>query len=300
MIRKPAPLRRGDVIGVIAPAGAVEEEKLQTGIRVLEHAGFRVELGAATRHKAGYLAGTDRERATDLHNMFSNPAIKAVIAARGGYGTGRLLPLLDPEIVRQHPKIFVGHSDLTYLLNDLVQRADLVSFHGPMITGLDHRPQAADHLFAMLTGERVRWHQAAQEVVQPGTAEGRLVGGCLSVIVATLGTPYRLDTRGCLFFLEDVNEKPYRVDRMLTQLRQAGLLDDVAGVIFGEMSGCVATKNERVSVRDVIAEAFASAAYPVAYGLPSGHGAGTLTLPFGVRARLAGERLTLLESPVGE
>lgn len=299
-MRKPAPLRRGDVIGVVAPAGAVDEDKLQTGIRILEHAGFRVEVGAAARRKAGYLAGTDRERAMDLHDMFSNPAIKAIIAARGGYGTGRVLPLLDPGIVRQHPKIFVGHSDLTYLLNDLVQRAELVSFHGPMITGLDHRPQAAEHLLAVLTGERVRWHQAAQEVVQPGTAEGRLVGGCLSVIVALLGTPFALDTRGCLFFLEDVNEKPYRVDRMLTQLRQAGLLDDVAGVIFGEMSGCVATKNERVSVRDVIAEAFANAAYPVAYGLPSGHGAGTLTLPFGIRARLAGERLTLLESPVSE
>jgi muramoyltetrapeptide carboxypeptidase len=300
MIRKPAPLRRGDVIGVVAPAGAVEEEKLQTGIRVLEDAGFRVQLGAAVRHKAGYLAGTDSARIADLHDMFRNPAVKAIIAARGGYGAGRLLPLIDLEVVRQHPTIFVGHSDLTYLLNDLLQRAELVTFHGPMITGLDKQPQAADHLFAMLTGDRIRWHQAAQEVIQPGTAEGRLVGGCLSVIVATLGTPYTLDTRGCLLFLEDVNEKPYRVDRMLTQLRQAGMLDGVAGVIFGEMSGCVATKNERVSVRDVIAEAFASAAYPVAYGLPSGHGAGTLTLPFGVRARLAGERLTLLESAVAE
>jgi muramoyltetrapeptide carboxypeptidase len=300
MIRKPAPLRRGDVIGVIAPAGAVEEEKLQIGVRILEGAGFRVELGAAARHKAGYLAGTDHERAADLHDMFANPTIKAIIAARGGYGSGRLLPLLDPDRVRQHPKVFVGHSDLTYLLTDLVQRVELVCFHGPMITGLDHRPQATDHLFAMLTGERVRWHQAAQAVIQPGTAEGRLVGGCLSVLVAMLGTPYALDTRGCLLFIEDVNEKPYRVDRMLTQLRQAGTLDDVAGVIFGEMSGCVATKNERVSVHDVVVEAFADATFPVAYGLPSGHGTGTLTLPFGIRARLAGERLTLLESPVVE
>jgi muramoyltetrapeptide carboxypeptidase len=232
--------------------------------------------------------------------MFSTPTVKAIIAARGGYGTGRLLPFIDPPVLRGNPKIFVGHSDLTFLLNDLVQRAELVSFHGPMITDLDKRPEAAGHLLAMLTGDRIRWHEPAQEVIQPGTAEGRLVGGCLSVIVATLGTPYALDTRGCLLFLEDVNEKPYRVDRMLTQLRQAGMLDGVAGVIFGEMSGCVAAENEQVSVRDVIAEAFATAPYPVAYGLPSGHGAGTLTLPFGIRARLAGERLTLLESPVAD
>jgi muramoyltetrapeptide carboxypeptidase len=127
-----------------------------------------------------------------------------------------------------------------------------------------------------------------------------LVGGSLSVIVSMLGTPWALETRGRLLFLEDVNEKPYRIDRMLTQLRQAGALDGIAGVVFGEMAGCTAGENERVTVRDVIGEAFAGAPYPVAFGLPSGHGAGTLTLPFGVRARLAGERLTLLESPLAE
>jgi muramoyltetrapeptide carboxypeptidase len=300
MIRKPAPLRRGDVIGVVAPAGAVDEADLQAGMRLLEAAGFRVQLGAAVGEQAGYLAGTDRQRAADLHEMFRASHVKAIIAARGGYGAGRLLPLVDPEIVRQHPKIFVGHSDITFLLNDVVQRAGLVSFHGPMVTGFAKRRDAVEHLLSVLTGDRTRWHEPAREVIQPGTAEGQLVGGCLSAIVATLGTPYAIDSRGCLLFLEDVNEKPYRVDRMLTHLRQAGVLNGVAGVIFGEMTGCIATENERVSVRDVITEAFAHAPYPVAFGLPSGHGLGTLTLPLGVRARLAGERLTLLESPVAE
>lgn len=300
MIRKPAPLRRGDVIGVVAPAGAVDEASLDAGIGVLENAGFRVRLGAAVRKKFGFLAGTDAERAADVHDMFCDPGVKAIIAARGGYGSGRLLPLLDPTVFRAHAKIFIGHSDISFLLNDLVQRAGVVAFHGPLITGLHQRPDATEHLLTMLTTERIGWHEAAQEVVQPGMAEGPLAGGCLSVIVATLGTPYALQPRGCLLFLEDVNEKPYRVDRMLTQLRQAGTLDEVAGVIFGEMSGCVAAESERVSVRDVIAQAFADAPYPVAFGLPSGHGAGTLTLPLGVRARLAGERLMLLESPVAE
>ena len=300
MTRKPAPLRRGDVIGVVSPAAAVDEASLQAGVRLLEEAGFRVHLGAATLKKAGYLAGTDRERLADLEDMFRNPGVKAIIAARGGYGSGRLLPLLDPEVPRAHPKIVVGHSDLTFLLNDFVQRAEFVTFHGPMIAGLEQRPEAAAAMFALLSGDRVGWHQPAQSVVQPGTAEGVLAGGSLSVIVSMLGTPWTLETRGRLLFLEDVNEKPYRIDRMLTQLRHAGALDGIAGVIFGEMAGCTAGENERVTVRDVIAEAFASAPYPVAFGLPSGHGAGTLTLPFGVRARLAGERLTLLESPLAE
>lgn len=300
MMRKPAPLRRGDVIAVLSPAAAVDEHSVRAGMQLLERAGFTVRLGATTLKKTGYLAGPDSERIADLHNMFQEPEVKAIIAARGGYGSGRLLPLIDPAVARAHPKIFVGHSDLTFLLNDFLQRAELVTFHGPMVAGLQQRPEAAESLLAMLSGDRVGWHQPAQAVVQPGTAEGLLVGGSLSVIVATLGTPYAIETRGRLLFLEDVNEKPYRIDRMLTQLRQAGMLDGVAGVIFGEMSGCIAAANERVSVRDVISEAFSAAPYPVAFGLPSGHGAGTLTLPLGIRARLAGERLTLLESPLAE
>jgi muramoyltetrapeptide carboxypeptidase len=254
----------------------------------------------AARKKVGYLAGTDRERVTDLHDMFRDPEVKAIVTARGGYGSGRLLPLIDPAVAHAHPKIFVGHSDLTYLLNDLVQRAELVAFHGPMITGFQKQAEATENLLALLSGDRVGWHQSAEAVVQPGMAEGVLVGGSLSVLVAMLGTPYALDTRDRVLFLEDVNEKPYRIDRMLTQLRQAGVLDGVAGVIFGEMDGCVAAANERVPVRDVIAEAFAAASYPVAFGLSSGHGRGTFTLPLGIRVRLAGERLTWLEPPLQE
>ena len=300
MSRKPAPLRSGDVIGVVAPAAAVDEANLEAGVRLIEGAGFRVRIGAGVRRKTGYLAGTDRDRLADLRDMFCDRDVKAIFAARGGYGSGRLLPLSDLGFVRAHPKIFVGHSDLTFLLNDIVQRADLVTFHGPMVTGFSRQPTAAEDLLKLLSGERVGWHQSAAAVIQPGLAEGVLVGGCLSVLVAMLGTPYAIDTRDRLLFLEDVNEKPFRIDRMLMQLRQAGALDRVAGVIFGEMDGCVATANERVSVRDVIADAFAAAPYPVAFGLPSGHGQGTSTLPLGIRARLAGERLTWLEPPLIE
>jgi muramoyltetrapeptide carboxypeptidase len=300
MMRKPAPLRRGDVIGVVAPAGAVDELRLHAGVQVLENAGFRVRVAPSALKESGYLAGTDSERVADVHAMLHDPEVKAIVAARGGYGAGRLLPLMDPASARQHPKIFVGHSDLTFLLNDFVQRAELVAFHGPMVAGLPQHPEATENLLAMLRGDRVGWHAPAEAVIQPGMAEGLLVGGCLSAMVSMLGTPYAVETRGRLLFLEDVNEKPFRIDRMLTQLRQAGALDAVAGVIFGEMSGCSAAPDERVSVRDVITEAFAGARYPVAFGLPSGHGLGTVTLPLGIRARLAGERLTLLEPPVTE
>lgn len=288
----------GDVIGVVAPAGVVDDDALAAGVNMLESAGYRVRLGAAVHKQHGYFAGPDDLRVADLHEMFRDPDIRAIFSARGGYGSGRLLPLLDFDLLREYPKIFVGHSDTTFLLTALVERAHVVTFHGPMVAAFHRHPDAAELLLRLLAGERVGWHAAAPEVVQPGEGEGILTGGCLSILAAALGTPYAPVTRGRLLFLEDVNEKPYRVDRLLTQLRQAGLFDDVAGVIFGEMIGCGGDEDEAVTVRDVIYDAFATAPYPVAFGLPSGHGGGTLTLPFGIRTRLAGDRLIFLEAPL--
>jgi len=297
---KPAALRAGDLIGVVAPGAAVEEATLRAGAQVLEQAGYRVRIGASVLKRVGYLAGSEGDRLSDLVDMFSDAEVRAIVAARGGYGSGRLLPFFDPAVARQHAKIFVGYSDLTFLLTQLVQRAALIAFHGPMVADLDKNPGGAAALLGMLSGDRAGWNLSATTIIQPGTAEGVIVGGCLSILVAALGTPYALDTAGRLLFIEDVNEKPYRIDRMLTQLRQAGKLDDVAGVIFGEMAGCVSGPEEAVSVREVIRDAFSGARFPVVLGLSSGHGDGTTTLPLGIRARLAGERLSLLESPVAE
>lgn len=299
-MRKPSALRRGDVIGVVAPAAAVDAAAVATGVHALETLGFHVQVGAAVFRRDGYLAGGDEERRDDLVAMLRDPAVKAIVCARGGYGSGRLLPLLDPSIARQHPKIVVGFSDLTFLLNDLVQRAGLVAFHGPMVVHLGERPETAARLTGLLMGDHRDWNLRARDIIQPGTAEGVIAGGCLSAVVAMLGTPYEIETDGRLLLLEDANEKPFRIDRMLTQLQQAGALDRVAGVVFGEMPGCSAHPNETVAVRDVIAECFTAARYPVVFGFPSGHGDGNATVPLGVRARLAGERLTLLESPVAE
>lgn len=295
---KPATLQPGDVVAVVAPAAAVDPTALSSGVRALERLGYHVRVGEAVQQRNGYLAGNDAARARDLIAAFVDPQVNAIIAARGGYGAGRLLPLLDLDVVRQHPKIFIGHSDLTFLLSHFVQRAELVTFHGPMVCGLVAETDGAQQFVALLSGDRSMWKMSARDIIQPGTAEGILTGGCLSVVTAMLGTPYEVETAGRLLFLEDVNEKPYRIDRMLTHLRQAGKLDDVAGVIFGEMPGCAADPRETVTVRDVIAQAFAEAPYPVVLGLPTGHGDGGMTLPLGVRGRLAGERLTLLEAPL--
>ncbi len=299
-MHKPAPLRRGDLIGVVAPGGATEAAAVNAGVKILEQAGYRVRVGESVFKRAGFLAGSDADRVADLVGMFADPEVCAIVAARGGYGCGRLLPLFEASVAREHPKIFVGYSDLTFLMIYLLQKAELVTFHGPMVIEFALHDAGAAALLALLRGDRASWNLVARTIVQPGTAEGMVVGGCLSVMVATLGTPYEIATAGRLLFLEDVNEKPYRVDRMLTQLRQAGKLDRVAGVIFGEMTGCVSGPLEVVTVVDVIQDAFKNAPYPVVVGLPTGHGAGRATLPLGVRARLAGERLTLLESPLAE
>ncbi|MGD9762578.1 MAG: LD-carboxypeptidase [Candidatus Binatia bacterium] len=297
-MRKPRPLQRGDLIGIVAPGAAVDAAAVETGARWLERAGFRVRIGAATLRQHGYLAGGDAERLADLASMFADDEVRAIIAARGGYGSGRLLPKLDARVAREHAKIVVGYSDVTFLLTYLVQTAGLVAFHGPMVADFEPNPAAAAGLLRLLTGDHTTWNAAAREIVQPGTAEGIIVGGCLSILVAGLGTPYAVQTSGRLLFIEDVNEKAYRIDRMLTQLRHAGKLDEVAGVVFGEMPGCSAP-GDAVGVREVIHEAFADARYPVVFGLPAGHG-GVVTLPVGVKARLAGERLSLLESPLAE
>jgi len=296
-IRKPAALRAGDTIGVVSPGAAVEPAALERGVSCLERMGFRVRIGRAALHRAGYLAGSDNERLADLREVYQAPEVKAVIAARGGYGCGRLMsavPIIGPA---DPAKIFVGHSDLTFLLTDLVQRAEMVAFHGPLVAGLEPASPAVDALADLLSGGQCGWQQRASAVIRPGTATGRLIGGCLSILAAMVGTPYAPDTRDGLLFLEEVNEKPYRIDRMLTQLRQAGLLNGVAGVVFGEMPGCSAGPGEAVTVRDVIETEFRDAPYPVAFGVPSGHGLGTAILPFGVRAQLSADRLILLESP---
>jgi muramoyltetrapeptide carboxypeptidase len=279
----------------VAPAGAVDEAALRRGTGVLEAAGFHVRLGDSVLACDRYLAGEDSCRAADWNAMMADDGVAAVLCARGGYGSGRLLPSLDMERVRRRPKAFAGHSDLTYVLNRLVQSAGTVAFHGPMVSWFAEQPEAVANLLDLLAGGEPPPIEAA-EVWREGEGEGVLLGGCLSIVAAMTGTPYAVDTRGALLFLEDVNERAYRVDRMLTQLRQAGAFEQVAGLVFGDMPGTF--EADGPTLADVVLDVCGDLEVPIVAGVPSGHGRGTLTLPFGARARLRGERLTVLETVV--
>lgn len=304
-IGKPARLRHGDVVGVVAPAGVVDAERLAAGVAVVEQWGLSVELGAAVRARAGYLAGDDASRRADLQRMLDTPEVRAVFCARGGYGSQRLVPDLDLTALVRGPKPIVGYSDATALLGAAL-RAGVLAIHGPMVAadlarGLARR--SLEHLHALLFDPAYRWEAEVPLAIRPGRATGRLVGGCLSVLVTTLGTPWAPDTRGAILFLEDVNEVPYRIDRMLTHLRQAGCLDAVAGVVFGTMAACRSW--DGIAVADVVRACFADAPYPVGFGLPAGHdpaaaGVENLALPLGAHVLLDTEagRLAALEPAV--
>jgi muramoyltetrapeptide carboxypeptidase len=303
-IRKPSRIRSGDTVGVVAPSGAVDEERLRAGVRVLEGWGLRVMLGDAVLERRGYLAGTDEARYADLRRMLDDPEVRAVFCARGGYGSQRLLPRLDGALLGDRPKALVGYSDATALLAAAVG-AGVVALHGPMVAadlarGLSGR--SLTRLRRMLTEADYLWEAEVPETVRPGRARGRLVGGCLSVLAASLGTPWAPDTRGAILFLEDVHERPYRLDRLLTQLRLSGKLSAAAGVVFGTMAACPAV--DGVGPLDVVHACCADLGCPVGFGLPSGHGAGpggdNLALPLGVEVELDTERgrLTALEPAV--
>jgi muramoyltetrapeptide carboxypeptidase len=299
-VHKPARLKPGARIGVVAPAGAVDAGLLSAGVRAIEAEGFQVELARGIHRSKGYLAGDEKSRARDLLDFFHRPDIDAIFCARGGFGSIQLLPHLTSELAR-HPKIFVGYSDITVLINWLRQSCSMVTFHAPMVAmdiarGLDSRSRM--HFWEVLSGERRRWQLFLGEAIRPGKVRAEMMGGCLSLLVTTLGTPYEIDTRGRILFLEDIGEKPYRIERMLTHLKMAGKLDAVAGVVFGDFVDCHGEGPR--GVRQVIVELFGGAGYPVVLGLAAGHGEENLALPFGVAMTLSGDdrTLTLEETPV--
>lgn len=299
-VHKPAPLRPGGRIGVVAPAGAVDAAALVKGIAAIEAQGFVVEMAAGANRSNGYLAGAADGRARDLLEFFCRDDIAAIFCARGGFGSIQTLEHLSLEIAN-HPKLFVGYSDITILLHWLRERCGMVTIHGPMVAtdlarGLSARSQ--DHFWGMLSGRRRAWQLPVGDTIRTGQVEAELTGGCLSILVSTLGTTYEIDSRGKILFLEDVGEAPYRVERMLWHLKMAGKLDHLAGVVFGDFTHCEGDGPR--DVRAVIGELFAHAPYPVVMGLPAGHGAENFALPFGVKMRLDGEAsvLEMLEAPV--
>ncbi|MGA2992570.1 MAG: LD-carboxypeptidase [Candidatus Korobacteraceae bacterium] len=289
---RPQALRQGDMVGVIAPCSPVEREALEAGCARLRELGYRPLYLPSILESDLYFAGSIERRAGELHQMFARPEVRAIVCARGGYGCNYLLPHLDADLVRAHPKIFVGYSDLTWLLSWL-NRLGHVAFHGPMAARGFAKEDGVhlDSWRAVLGGEPCSLGFGAESPVKPlveGSASGILSGGCLSILTASLGTPYELETAGRVLFLEDVAAKPYQIDRMLMQLKMAGKLAGVRAIIFGEMLDCVQPGGQDYSLQEIVARIVEDLGVPVAYGLSSGHVARqNVTLPFGVPVELS-------------
>lgn len=286
----PPPVLPGGTIGVVAPGGAVRADALERGVAALAALGFDVRVGEHVLARERYFAGAADDRLADLLAMLDDPDVGAVVCARGGYGTAQLLPRLDPERVAARPKLVVGYSDVSPLLGWIVDHCRVVALHGPMVAtdfakGLTKR--AAERFAALLASPAATWREPAAEVIVPGAATGRVVGGCLSSLAALLGTPYAVETAGAILFLEDVAERPYRVDRMLTHLRLAGKLDAVAGVVLGSFADCDGDGDD--VVREVFRAFFADAPYPVVAGFPAGHLSENLPLTLGLPMRVDGD-----------
>jgi len=300
---KPSALKPGYTVAVVAPAAAIERAHLERGVNVLAAMGYRVKVSERALARSGILAGDDRERASELRKYFADPEVRAIFSARGGYGCGRLLPLLDFKAMTGTPKIFVGFSDATFLLNALVDLAGMVSFHGPMVAmdfSLGISPRALEHLQGLLGGKLNGFELEARESMHPGSAEGEVIGGCLSVLVAMIGTRYQPRFDGRILFLEDTGEKAYRIDRMLVQLRQCGALGRVAGIVFGAIRAIDGNEQETRMIARFAAEQTAGLGCPVLFGIEAGHGTENFTIPFGVTARIdsAARRIVFTEPAV--
>ncbi|MCS6805736.1 MAG: LD-carboxypeptidase [Acidobacteriota bacterium] len=292
MMTKPPRLQLGNTIGVVAPASNIQPALLEAGIRELERLGFRTKFFDSIFDKWRYTAGSDERRAGELNAMFADPDVNAIIAARGGYGTVRLLPLLDRDVIRANPKIFMGYSDISTLLIYFQRMFHWVTFHGPMITrefagGSPYYD--GDLLDRVLCRAEPAGNvdTSGTQILRGGIAQGRLVGGCLPMVTCSLATEYELDTRDTILFLEDYASKPYQIDRMLTHLRLAGKLEHVRGLIFGEMTDCVQHPDQGYTIIEVIHSCLEGLSVPVLFGLRSGHSdVGNLVLPLGVQVRL--------------
>ncbi len=300
---KPDALRRGDRVRLIAPASPFDPGLFRAGQQVLEGFGLVPVVSRGEFAREGFLAGSDQRRAEKLKSALQEEDTKAVWCIRGGYGTARLLPLLDLPRLRRHPKLLVGFSDVTALLVQLARPGGFVTIHGPVITQLSRLP-ATDlrWLKTLLFETRApqRLPLGRSRTLVPGTAEGTLVAGNLSILASLAGTRFAPDLRGALLCLEDVNEEAYRLDRLFWQIVSAGLLKRTRGIVVGELTGCKPEGGGRHSARRVLERAISALGLPAISGAAFGHGRRNLALPVGVRARLdAGARtVTLLESAV--
>lgn len=308
---KPDRLRPGDTISILSPASpSLTPAHQEQGKATLEGLGYRVVTGRHANDRHLLFAGTERSRGDDINEAFGNPSVKAIICARGGCGTAQILPCIDFTVVRNNPKILVGYSDITALQVALFNATGLITFYGPMAASDFGResPRFTSHnLLKALTqtqGPLELRNPPRKEMLTicPGTAEGRLAGGCLSVLIASLATPYEIDTKDRILFFEDIDEQPHRIDRYLTQLIQAGKLQEARGIVFGAFTQCEYRRRDDyyrydVSLWDIIQERIAPLSVPAVYGLQFGHVRSKLTIPFGGHASLDATNCRLVVEP---
>jgi len=302
---KPKALKLGDMIGVVAPSSPTSEANVKLAKQQLEGLGFKVKLAPSCYATHGYLAGKDQLRADDLNNMFADKRIDGIICLRGGYGSPKILNKVDFELIKSNPKVFVGYSDITALHMAMNQISNLVTFHGPMGSsdiahGLDDFSKNEFLRAIMDTNAMGKISNPVGKDVEclvGGKARGVIIGGNLSLIAATMGTTYEIDTKGKILFLEEIGEEPYSVDRMLTQLALGGKLKDAVGIILGDWNDCEPKKHdESLSLIEVFNEIVVPYGKPTIFDLKAGHCTPKVTLPFGVNALLdAGEGKLIIE-----
>lgn len=296
----------GDVIGLVCPAGRVSEPRLNQSIDILKNMGLRIKLGSHVRDSWGYLAGSDAARALDINRMFADQDVKGILCVRGGFGTTRILDMLDYDVIARNPKVFVGYSDITALHLALARRTGLVSFHGPMAAEMNqyfpeyNRSHFERALFcSQPIGEIVNPEGTKAPVtLYPGRVEGPIRGGNLSLLCSTIGTPYEIDTRGCIFFVEEIGEPPYKIDRMFTHLIMAGKFKDAKGFVFGQWKGCVDPKHSDRDVNSLLDEIADRYKKPCLSDLMIGHDKYNITIPMGCSGMIEGGRLYITESGV--
>lgn len=290
----PEKLKQGDMIGLVAPSSPVPPEKIDACVALLQDMGYRVKEGAACRKTYhGYLAGTDRERAEDINSMFADKDVKAIFCLRGGNGSVRIMDLLDYEMIRQNPKIFVGYSDITNLLMAFNTRCGFVTYHGPMVYSnmLEQYDSYTKESFesALNMEERYLFRNPPEREIQvlvEGKAEGQLVGGNLSLLINMLGTGWAPDYEGKILFIEDIYESVYNIDRMVWQMKTLGIFDRIAGLILGDFNECENSYDPGFLINEYIRDQFADLKVPVMYNIGSGHCAPMGTLIMGCNCRM--------------
>lgn len=311
--RKPKRLRHGDTIGLITPGSYIDDAGLQKTVTNVEGLGFKVKLSKNIRAERGFNAGTDQQRLDDLHAMFSDDQVQGIWCARGGYGCSRLLPMIDYKLIKKNPKVFIGYSDVTALHQAFYKKVGLISFHGP-VGASDFNEYTLRQFVAVVMEGRapltiplaganagMSASESPAAMLFRGTARGTLAGGNISLLAALCGTDFELEPENKLLFLEEIGEKPYRIDRMLTQLRQSTRMEKAAGFALGIFNDCEADEGDRsLSLEATLRDQLLPYKKPTVYGLPFGHIQQMCTLPIGIEAELNADfkTLTLTESAV--